>query len=288
MKYFLRKVLSVDSVLNMQYFAPNGEKKIRSGENYALIYTDSGEISVISDKKHCSLKDGFALFMPPNSEFSLRSEKKSKVFLALFSTSSPLGNKLGDKSFPTDAFRKTILSRLISAARNLFSETAEPDDFPSLKDDAGVSVEQMVKNCLEIFIIDCVKPTIKRTRTQFENPLDRDEATKVAEKIYEYLGEHAEGRITLDELSENLYFSKSYLKTAFHKSTGKTIMRVFREMKIQEAKRLIRSGLAVSEISERLSFCNKNYFHKVFLSETGMTPAEYKTSVAENGITEDK
>ncbi|HBF86311.1 MAG TPA: hypothetical protein DDW54_01375 [Clostridiales bacterium] len=284
--YILRNVLAIDGVLNMQYFALKNEKKIASSGNYALIYADSGEISVAAEKKAFSLKSGFVSFLPPESVFAVKAEKKSKVFLALFSTSSPLGKRVAWKVFPAGAFRKTLLSKIISASRNLFSETPELNDVPRIKDDAGVSVEQIIKNCLETFILDCVKPTIKQTRTEFENPLDRDEATKTVEKIYAYLGEKVEGRITLDEISETLYFSKSYLKTAFHKITGKTIMRSFREMKIQEAKRLIRSGVSVADISDRLSFCNKNYFHKVFLSETGMTPAEYKNSVAENGITD--
>ena len=54
--YILRNVLAIDGVLNMQYFALKNEKKIASSGNYALIYADSGEISVAAEKKAFSLK----------------------------------------------------------------------------------------------------------------------------------------------------------------------------------------------------------------------------------------
>ena len=56
-------------------------------------------------------------------------------------------------------------------------------------------------------------------------------------------------------------------------------MQVFSELKIEEAKKLIAQGAPFGEISEKLSFCNKNYFTAVFKEVSGMTPSDYKKSL---------
>ncbi len=276
----LRTVLSVNSALNCQYTDFCGESRpFSTGECFALVYLDTGSISVFANDKNFFLKNGTALFLPPESQYTLWCDRKSSVLVAHFTLTGSLAERIKEKTFGADSFKKTILSKLVSAGTNLFSESADFDVMPEIKDDAGVSVEQVIKNCLELFILDCVKPIIKQTARSYENPLGETEASRVTEKIYEYLGNNLEEKVSLDDLSEALFFSKSYLKTAFFSTTGKTIMQAFKEMKIQEAKRLIRSGHSAEEIAKRLAYCNKNYFYKVFSSETGMTPSEYKKSL---------
>ena len=54
-------------------------------------------------------------------------------------------------------------------------------------------------------------------------------------------------------------------------------MRYYTELKLEEAKRLLRENeLTVRQISDRLAFGEPNYFCKTFRRFTGMTPTEYK------------
>ena len=69
------------------------------------------------------------------------------------------------------------------------------------------------------------------------------------------------------------------IKKAFKKQTGRTVMEAFSELKIEEAKKLITLGKPINEIADELSFCNKNYFSKVFKKVAGVTPSEYKKSL---------
>ena len=87
------------------------------------------------------------------------------------------------------------------------------------------------------------------------------------------------GKFTMDELSRELSFGKTYISKYFVKTCGYSIIDYFNMMKINEAKRLIReSGHNFYEISEMLMFSNSHYFSTIFRKHTGMTPTQYKQS----------
>lgn len=132
---------------------------------------------------------------------------------------------------------------------------------------------------LELFIIECIKPAYKSIIADASDNDTATEAQKITAEIYEFLTAKVHERITLADVSDALFFSESYLKKAFRKETGKTIMEAFTELKTEEAKKLIALGIPFNEVAERLSFCSKNYFSKVFKDVAGVTPSEYKKSL---------
>ena len=139
--------------------------------------------------------------------------------------------------------------------------------------------EQTLRSLLELFVIDCIKPAYKSI---IEDVSDNDAATeaqKITAHIYAYLTNHVRENIRLEDVADELFFSESYIKKAFKKQTGRTVMEAFSELKIEEAKKLITLGKPINEIADELSFCNKNYFSKVFKKVAGVTPSEYKKSL---------
>ena len=98
-------------------------------------------------------------------------------------------------------------------------------------------------------------------------------------KIIAFMEKHLYGKFTMEELSRELSFGKTYISRYFIKTCGYTIIDYFNMMKINEAKRLIReSKYNFFEISERLMFANSHYFSTIFKKHTGMTPTQYKNS----------
>ena len=51
-------------------------------------------------------------------------------------------------------------------------------------------------------------------------------------------------------------------------------------LRMEEAKRLLATGLSVTEASNAVCYMSVSFFIKVFKRQTGMTPAEYKKSLA--------
>lgn len=95
------------------------------------------------------------------------------------------------------------------------------------------------------------------------------------QKVYE--------KITLEQVSRNTFFSAAYCRRVFKKDTGKSIVKYFNELKIEEAKALmIQGGMTLVEISEKLGFDDYNYFSRLFKKECGYSPMQYLS--ARNGI----
>ena len=98
-------------------------------------------------------------------------------------------------------------------------------------------------------------------------------------RVISFMEERLYGKFTMDELSQQLSFGKTYISRCFSKACGASIIDYFTKMKINEAKRLIReTKYNFFEISEMLMFTNSHYFSTIFKKHTGMTPSQYKKS----------
>ena len=102
-------------------------------------------------------------------------------------------------------------------------------------------------------------------------------STKPIDDVTAVLKENIYSALTIDEICAKTNYSKAYLFRIFKAKTGKTIMAYFIELKINQAKQLLRENeLSVREISEKLAFTTPDYFTKTFKRVTGLTPLSYK------------
>ncbi|NQX67805.1 helix-turn-helix domain-containing protein [Paenibacillus alba] len=93
----------------------------------------------------------------------------------------------------------------------------------------------------------------------------------------QYVSLHLNKKISLDEVSEQLFLNPSYFSRLFKKETGETFIEYVNRMKVERAKELLdQTNLAVSKIGESLGYDNHSYFIKMFKSVAGMTPLEYR------------
>jgi two-component system response regulator YesN len=91
-----------------------------------------------------------------------------------------------------------------------------------------------------------------------------------------YILDHYAGEISLNEVAAAINISPGYLSTIFRQETGICFTDYVTEIKIGQAKKLLReSEYKVYEISAMLGYQNAYYFSKVFKKVTGMTPSEY-------------
>lgn len=81
----------------------------------------------------------------------------------------------------------------------------------------------------------------------------------------------------VSELAGELGLSRSQALRKVKAATGKSINRLIREIRLEEAKILLgQEELTASEIAYRVGFSSPSYFNKCFLDEYGVTPGEYK------------
>lgn len=279
----LRRIISVHSLYGAGLFlAANDAKSRIKYPAFSLIFCDKGEANLSFSSKQLTLKSGECAFFPPNTEFTASvASKNVTMFYAVFSMKENSVSLFSGKPIAVSSFGKSLLIRLLKFCP-LYFKTDKYNSIshlPERQEDCSPLTEQSIRLLLELFIIECIKPADKSIITQLRDDDTATESQKITSEIYAYLTEHTHDRISLADVADALYFSESYIKKAFRKETGKTIMQVFSELKIEEAKKLIAQGVPFGEISEKLSFCNKNYFTAVFKEVSGMTPSDYKKSL---------
>jgi Response regulator containing CheY-like receiver domain and AraC-type DNA-binding domain len=114
---------------------------------------------------------------------------------------------------------------------------------------------------------------------QGQGELHYDRIRKV-EKVIQYMAEHYQEALSLNDLSRVIRISPSYLGNIFKETTGKAPIEYLIGIRIQKAKELIREGCSMTETAYRVGFHDLFYFSKSFKKYEGMTPSEYR----KNGI----
>ncbi|MDY6306373.1 MAG: AraC family transcriptional regulator [Oribacterium sp.] len=104
--------------------------------------------------------------------------------------------------------------------------------------------------------------------------------TGIHKKVHEialYLQEHMDENVTLEQVAEHFYMSKSYLTRVFRSVTGFSVIEYVTFLRVRKAQKLLReSDMPITDISSSLGFGNITYFEKVFKQTTGSTPGRYR------------
>ena len=90
--------------------------------------------------------------------------------------------------------------------------------------------------------------------------------------------------VTLEELSEKFFYSKTHICRLFITHTGKSFNQTLMQMKVNHAcKYLKNTDMSVEEISRQVGYDSVEYFQRLFKKKIGKTPGEYrKSGVADN------
>lgn len=126
----------------------------------------------------------------------------------------------------------------------------------------------------EILIEHYVKTAAMLIARQcFENTEDDDPLSRVIL----YMQHHMAENISVEELAELIYVSKSYLSRYFKKETGMSLIEYLRLIRINAAKKLlVSSNTTIEEISSIIGYNSSKYFCRAFKNCTSMAPSAYK------------
>ena len=119
--------------------------------------------------------------------------------------------------------------------------------------------------------------TCLRDFTQRVHRIKQAGYSKVTQDCLDYIARNVREKITLDDLSGALKYSKNYLSTKIHAETGLTIRETVTRQKLKQAA-LWLTGTAkpIQDICHELSFESPSYFSAQFRKAYGMTPKEYR------------
>ena len=93
----------------------------------------------------------------------------------------------------------------------------------------------------------------------------------------QYLRENYSKKVTIEELSNNFFLSKSYLSSLFKKATGSGVVEYLQHIRIERACELLtNTTLSITEISTQVGYTDYRFFNKSFKKITGVTAHEYR------------
>ncbi|MFV0364518.1 MAG: response regulator [Suipraeoptans sp.] len=100
-------------------------------------------------------------------------------------------------------------------------------------------------------------------------------------KVSKYIRENYSKDISLNDIAQEVVMNESYISNLFKKEIGISIIEYTNNIRIKEAKRLVReTGLKNYEIAESIGISNASYFSTLFKKETGITIQEYRKGTA--------
>lgn len=282
------RAFNIDKIITIFYmefsksFCYDGE----SHDFWEIVYIDKGEMICTADKKRFVLKSGEMTFHKPNEFHNLSGNNSvaPNVSIITFQCKSRAMKHFEGKIFKLSAEEKSLLSNIISEGTDCF-ELVDPHN-PLLQkmnklENAPFGSSQMVKNYLEIFLISLYRNTNVLTKKMRQSyVIDGVDVPYKIKEILNFLEENVCTKLTISDIANHFKKSESYIKQLFNQYQKSGIIKYFNELKIREAKKLIREGTYnFSQISSMLGYDNPQYFSKCFKSFTKMTPKEYKASI---------
>jgi len=102
----------------------------------------------------------------------------------------------------------------------------------------------------------------------------------VLRKAVEYLHEHYNEQVTLNEVAEHTFVSTYYISRMFKREMGKNFVDYLNELRIEKAKEMLRDvRYKTYEVAEKVGIPDAHYFSKLFKKYVGVTPTEYREQV---------
>lgn len=96
-------------------------------------------------------------------------------------------------------------------------------------------------------------------------------------KIIGYIKNNYMKKITLDEIAEYVYMSKSYISKIFNEEMNISISAFINKVRIDKSKLLLADpSLSIADVANLTGFEDQSYFTKQFRAATGSSPKRYR------------
>jgi len=100
--------------------------------------------------------------------------------------------------------------------------------------------------------------------------------SSAVERARTYIVQHVNRDLSLQEVADHVGMNAAYLSVLFKEETGETYIKFLTRYRMELAKMLLRKGLKVNEVSERVGYHTYRHFSEVFKKCTGTTPGQFR------------
>jgi len=97
-------------------------------------------------------------------------------------------------------------------------------------------------------------------------------------RVRDWLDVHSEQNVSVHSLADIAGLSPYYLVRVFHRHVGIPPHKYQTMVRIHQARKLLRSGAAISEVAYLTGFCDQSHLNRCFKTTLGVTPGKYALS----------
>ena len=187
------------------------------------------------------------------------------------------------KTFTLDKTEKTLLKLFVGESKNALGKI--PDDYEQKGDLSFKNARPCSVQLMECYFTELLLQLLRSGDETFEN-IHQTKTTRtiaensISEMIKDFMEKKLCSDLNLSELCSHFLIGKSQLSKIFVENCGKSPMAYYTDLKMNEAKRLLREDvLTVSEISRELGFPSIHGFSRSFKKNVGVSPTDYKKSI---------
>ena len=252
---------------------------------WELVYVDYGSIHAIVDGAGCELNKGQVIFHQPMESHShiANRQNASNVVVISFACDSPTMSFFNKKIFSLGKAGQKILSLFLAEANNALGklpsnyENKSPLDFSQAKPGAV--------QLMQCYLVELLFSLIRSEEGSVEAVESNHETRRIAEgslvnSIQQYIQANVHQPPSLKMLCQRFSVSRTHLCSIFRESVGTSPVDYWINLKIKEAKLLIREGdRNITQIAEHLGYSSIHHFSRMFKLVTGISPTDYRHSV---------
>jgi len=232
-----------------------------SGEQHDLweiVYVLSGEVECTEDEKIYILREGEMLFHAPMEFHKIRSGKNSRphLFVLSFSIDGEMPKALEEGIFYLNREDRKCYEDIFLKICNLDTENKE-----------NYFIGQLCSMELSAFLIRLALD--KESVSHISNLAGVAEYRRIVNTMQRGVREN----LTLEAIAQRCNLSISYMKVLFMRYAGVSPKSYYIKMRYDEALSMLKNGVSIGEVTEKMNFSSTNYFSVFIKKQSGLPPA---------------
>lgn len=239
--------------------------------DHRMIYTQKGSAEIFANNDVYTLNENNALIIPPSTPYKINPNSDFECFILNFdftydNTAPEPIVPVPAKLFQKNKIFSSVTSELFPFLLTCQSEvSAEMEEIFNAYIKKSTLYREFMSSELKRIIINSIIFT------------KQDKTPDLIKNIISYINQNIAADLTNLNIAQKFSYHPNYINRTFKNSTGKTIKAYITELRLSNAKRLLKTtGLSIYEISELCGFESYSYFIKKFRTVQGISPLKYR------------
>lgn len=280
-------IVTIDKLYTVHYFCfePTHKRIDEQHDFWELVYVDKNEAYICTSEEKLLLHEGEIILHAPNVIHGIEGNGTTGANIGIVSFSSPSIQLycLEHRVLTPNTAQRNILRNILREGYLAFGVQLDMSKTRSLitRSDAPIGCLQMISLYLQQLLILMLRNIPDRytedTSRQMENK-QWDEM--ILSGVIKLMHDHLQGELSLPEICRFAGIGETVLKLRFRARFGCGVMTYYRQLRMEEARRLLREGkLNITQIAEHMGFSSSHYFSACFKKMMGMSPTQYIHSI---------